>query len=165
MVKSPFILAMMVSISLAHCVYGDEITNITQCMNTSLTSNVLERFPTNATSTVQSCVLSFVKGVVIGDLKTFSSPFSEQIRASEFGFSDLDDIPASVSDEFSALMSSVSNCTNKVISYDETTNNELIRVNITLQRQSANYNRAEVSHLDITQTSNGWYIVNWDVDE
>ena len=165
MVKSPLILAMAISTTLFHGVYGENITNIIQCMNTNLTSDVLGRFPTDATSTAQNCVLAFVKGGVIGDLKTFASPFSDQIRSSEFGISSLDSIPASVSNEFSMLMSSVSNCASKVIAYSETTNNGLIQACITLHRQGESYNRAEVVHLDITQTNNIWCIINWDVDE
>ena len=165
MVKSPLILAMIASITFACGVHSEDITNIIQCMNTNLTSDVLGRFPTNATSTAQKCVLAFVKGCVNGDLRTFASPFSGQIRSSEFGVPNLDSIPASVSNEFSVLMSSISNCTNKVIAYNETTNNGLIRANITLHRQGVNYNRAEVSHLDIAQTNNVWRIISWDVDE
>jgi len=141
------------------------MTNISQCMNTNLTSDALATFPTNSTLSVQNCVLAFVKGGVNGDLRTFASPFSDEIRISEFGFSSLDSIPASVSNEFSALMSSISNCTCKVISYNETATNGLIRANITLHRQGENYNRAEVSHLDIKQTNGVWRIVSWDVDE
>lgn len=165
MVKTPLMLTMVVSIALINRVYGEDITNISQCINTNLTSEVLDSFPTNATSTIQNCVLAFVKGSVTGDLKTFASPFSDEIRALEFGVSRLDSIPASVSNEFSALMSSVSNCTSKVISYTEVTNNSLIKANITLHRQGDNYNRNEVAHLDISQTNNIWCIINWDVDE
>lgn len=165
MVKPHLILAMVASITCVCGVHSEDITHIIQCMNTNLTSDVFGRFPTNATSTAQNCVLTFVKGSVNGDLKTFASPFSEQIRSSEFGVPNLDSIPASVSNEFSVLMSSITNCTNKVIAYNETTNNGLIRANITLHRQGLNYNRSEVSHLDIAQTNNVWRIVNWDVDE
>ena len=165
MVKTPLMLTMVVSIALINRVYGEDITNISQCINTNLTSEVLDSFPTNATSTIQNCVLAFVKGSVTGDLKTFASPFSDEIRALEFGVSRLDSIPASVNNEFSALMSSVSNCTSKVISYTEVTNNSLIKANITLHRQGDNYNRNEVAHLDISQTNNIWCIINWDVDE
>lgn len=165
MVKTPSIIVMMASTSLFCGVYGEGITNISQCMNTNLTAEVLATFPTNPTSTVQNCVLSFVKGCVSGDLRTFASPFSDEIRVSEFRVSDLDSIPASVSNEFSVLMSSISNCTCKVISYNETTTNGLTRANITLHRQGENYNRTEVSHLDIRQTNSVWCIVNWEVDE
>lgn len=165
MVKSHVILATVVSTTLVYGVYSVNITNISQCMNTNLTSDVLAKFPTNSTSTAQNCVLAFVKGSVSGDLKTFAAPFSVEIRASEFGFSYLDSIPASASNEFSVLMSSIPNCTNKVISYSETTNNGLIRANITIHRQGKNHNRSEVSHLDITQTNNVWQIIHWDVDE
>lgn len=134
-------------------------------MNTNLTADVLANFPTNTTSTAQNCVLAFVKGSVNGNLRTFASPFTDEIRASEFGFSNLDSIQASVSNEFSVLMSSISNCMNKVISYNEITNNGLIKISITLHRQGENYNRAEVAHLDIAQTNNVWRIVSWDVDE
>ena len=165
MVKSPLILAMATSITLVCGVYSESITNIIQCMNTNLTSDVLMQFPTNATATAQNCVLTFVKGSVNGDLKTFAAPFSGQIRSLEFGVTNLDSIPGSVSNEFAVLMSSISNCTNKVIAYSETTNNGLIRASITLHRQGVNYNRAEVSHLDIVQTNSVWCIINWDVDE
>lgn len=158
-------LTMVVSIALINRVYGEDITNISQCINTNLTSDVLDRFPTNTTSTVQNCVLAFVKGSVTGDLKTFASPFSDEIRALEFGISRLDTIPVSASNEFSVLMLSVSNCTSKVIAYTEITNNSLIKANITLHRQGDNYNRNEVAHLDISQTNNIWCIINWDVDE
>ena len=165
MVKGSSILVMAASISFVCGVCGEGITNISQCMNVNLTSEVLATFPTNATSSAQNCVLAFVKGSVNGDLKTFASPFSEQIRSSEFGVPNLDSIPASVSNEFSTLMLSISNCTSKVIAYGETTNNGLVRANITIHRQGANYNRAEVSHLDMAQTNNAWRIINWDVDE
>ena len=165
MVKSPVILATAAAATFLCVAYGEGITNIIQCINASLTSDVLGQFPTNATASVQNCVLTFVKGSVSGDLKTFASPFSDQIRSSEFGISDLDNVPISVSNEFSVLMSSISNCTNKVIAYDETTSNGLIRSNITIHRQGENYNRAEIVHLDIAQTNNIWSIVNWDVDE
>lgn len=165
MVKSPLFLTMVASIAFVCGVHSEDITNIIQCMNTNLTSDVLGRFPTNATSSAQNCVLTFVKGSVKGDLKTFAAPFSEQIRSSEFGVPNLDSIPASVSNEFSVLMSSISNCTNKVVAYNETTNSGVIRANITLHRQGVNYNRAEVSHLDIAQTNNVWQIISWDVDE
>ncbi|MBR4652446.1 MAG: hypothetical protein IKO72_03730 [Kiritimatiellae bacterium] len=165
MVKPSLIRAIAVSTTLVCGVYSEGITNIIQCINTNLTADVLMQFPTNATATAQNCVLAFVKGSVSGDLKMFASPFSNQILSSEFGVSSLDSIPASVSNEFSVLMLSISNCTNKVISYNETTNNGVIKANITLHRQGENYNRAEVSHLDITQTNNVWRIINWDVDE
>ena len=165
MVKSPSILVAAAICSFVCGVCGEGITNISQCMNTNLTSDVLATFPTNSTSTAQNCVLAFVKGSVSGDLRTFAAPFSEQIRSSEFGIPNLDSIPSSVSNEFSALMSSISNCTNKVIAYSETTSNGLVKANITIHRQGVNYNRAEVSHLDIAQTNNAWRIVNWDVDE
>ena len=165
MVKTPLMFAMVVSTALVSHVYGEDITNISQCINTNLTSDVLNRFPTNATSNVQNCVLAFVKGGVTGDLKTFASPFSDEMRALEFGISSLDSIPASVSNEFFVLMSSISNCTNKVISYTEITTNGLLKVTITLHRQGDNFNRNEVAHLDILQTNNVWRIVNWDVDE
>ena len=165
MVKISLMLVMVASVVLINRVDGEDITNINQCINTNLTSDVLDRFPTNTSSTVQNCVLAFVKGSVTGDLKMFAAPFSDEIRALEFGISRLDTIPASASNEFSVLMLSVSNCTNKVISYNETTNNGLIRVDITLHRQGVNYNRAEMSHLDIVQTNNAWYIISWDVDE
>ena len=164
-VKSPLILAMVASTALVCDVYSEDITNITQCMNTNLTSEVLRWFPTNTTSTVQNCVLAFVKGSVTGDLKTFASPFSDEIRALEFGISRLDTIPVSASNEFSVLMSSVSNCTSKVIVYTEITNNSLIKANIILHRQGDNYNRNEVVRLDISQTNNIWRIINWDADE
>ena len=165
MVKTSLMLVMVASIVLINRVDGENITNINQCININLTSDVLDRFPTNTTSTVQNCVLAFVKGSVTGDLKTFASPFSDEIRALEFGISRLDTIPVSASNEFSVLMSSVSNCTSKVIVYTEITNNSLIKANIILHRQGDNYNRNEVVRLDISQTNNIWRIVCWDVDE
>lgn len=165
MVKLPSILVIAASTTLVCGVYGDGITNISQCMNTSLTAEVLATFPTNTTATAQNCVLAFVKGSVTGDLKTFASPFSDEIRISEFGFHSLNSIPVSVSNEFSALMLSISNCTCKVISYNETVTNGLISANIKLHRQGGNYNRAEVSYLDIKQINGVWRIVSWDVDE
>ena len=165
MVKFPLILAVAASTMMVCGVCSEGITNISQCMNTNLRSDVLGMFPTNATCSGQNCVLAFVKGSVNGDLKTFASPFSDQIRFSEFGVPNLESIPTAVSNEFSALMSSITNCTSKVIAYSETTNNGLIKANITLHRQGVNYNRAEVSHLDIAQTNNAWCIINWGVDE
>ena len=165
MVKTPLMLAIVVSTAWVNCVYSEDITNISQCINMNLTPAVLDRFPTNSTSTAQNCVLAFVKGSVTGELKTFASPFSDEIRALEFGLSSLDSIPASVSNEFSMLMSSITNCTSKVISYTEITNNSLIKANITLHRHGDNYNRSEVVHLDMSQTNNVWNIINWDVDE
>ena len=156
---------MVASITFVCDVHSEDIENIIQCMNTNLTSDILGRFPTNATFTAQNCVLTFVKGSVNGDLKTFASPFSEQIRVLEFGVPNLDSIPASLSNEFSVLMSSISNCANKVVAYNETTNSGVIKASITLHRQGMNYNRAEVSHLDIVHTNNVWHIISWDVDE
>ena len=164
MAKILSILVIAAGTSLVCCVYGEDITNISQCINTNLTSDVLNWFPTNATSNVQNCVLAFVRGGMTGDLKTFASPFSDEIRALEFGISSLDNIPASVSNEFSVLISSISNCTNKVISYTEITNNGLLKVTITFHWQGDNFNRNEVVHFDILQTNNVWRIVNWDVD-
>jgi hypothetical protein len=106
-----------------------------------------------------------VKGSVHGDLRTFALPFSEQIRSSEFGFTNIDYIPAFLSNEFSELMSSISNCTTKVVAYNETTNEGLTKASITMHRIGMNYNRVEVSHLDIAKTNNVWNIVKWDVDE
>lgn len=165
MVKSLRVLALIAGVASAYGVHGNSITNISQCINRNLTTEVLAMFPTNATSSAQSCVLTFVKGSVCGDLRTFATPFSDAICVSEFGFSGIDSIPESVSNEFSVLMSSISNCICKVISYSETITNGLIRANITLHRQGEYYNRAEVSHLDIAQTNNVWHIISWDVDE
>lgn len=162
MVKSSLALIMVVSSTL---VSAGDITNIGQCLNTNLTAEVLCRFPSDSTSTVQKCVLAFVKGSVNGDLKTFASPFSAEIRSSEFGISDLNNIPSSLRNEFSALMTSVSNCTSRVVSYNETTNSGVVKVNITLHRQGIGYNRVEASHLDVVNTNNIWRIINWDVDE
>ncbi len=75
-----------------------------------------------------------VKGSVHGDLRTFALPFSEQIRSSEFGFTSINYIPAFLSNEFSELMSSISNCATKVVAYNETTNEGLIKASITLHR-------------------------------
>jgi hypothetical protein len=72
MVKTSLLLAMAASITFGCSVYGEGITNIIQCMNIALTSDVFKRFPTNATATAQDCVLSFVKGSVHGDLRTFA---------------------------------------------------------------------------------------------
>lgn len=91
-VKSPSIIAIAVSITLVCGAYGDGITNISQCMNTSLTAEVLATFPTNTTATAQNCVLAFVKGSVSGDLRMFASPFLDEIRISEFGFHGLDSV-------------------------------------------------------------------------
>ena len=162
MVKFPLI---FVTALCATLVYGEGIANVNQCMNTNLTADVLSGFPSNATATAQNCVLAFVKGSVNGDLRTFASPFSAEIRSSEFGFSDLENIPATATTEFAALMASISNCTSRIVSYSETTNNGLIKANITIHRQGANHDRAEVAHLDIAQTNNVWSIVSWDVDE
>ena len=144
---------------------SDDITNINQCMNTNLSADILRQFPCHSTSTVQHCVLAFVKGSVNGNLKTFAEPFSAQIRFTEFGISDLNNIPITTENEFSALMTSVSNCENKVVSYDESTNNGVVRATITFRRQGVGYNRTEVSHLDLVETNNYWQITNWDVDE
>jgi hypothetical protein len=92
-------------------------------------------------------------------------PFSEQIRSSEFGFTNIDYIPAFLRNEFSELMSSISNCTTKIVAYNETTNKGLIKASIALHRIGMNYNRVEVSHLDITKTNDVWNIVRWYVDE
>lgn len=162
MVKSILILIMVMSSSL---VWGEDITNINQCLNINLTAEVLCRFPSNPTSTVQNCVLTLVKGSVSGDLGIFVSPFSPEIRSSEFGISDLDNIPGLLRNEFSALMTSVTNCTSRVVSYNETTSNGAARVSMVLHRQGIGYNRAESLHLDIASTNNFWRIVNWDVDE
>ena len=62
-------------------------------------------------------------------------------------------------------MSSISNCATKVVAYNETTNEGLIKASITLHRIGMNYNWIEVSHLDIAKTNNVWNIVKWDVDE
>ena len=113
--------------------FADEITNIEQCMNTNLTADVLSRFPSNPTSSVQSCVLTFVKGSVIGDMRLFASSFSAASRFSEFGIADLDDIPATISKGFFNLMTSVSNCTSKVMSYNEMTNNGVVKGNGVLE--------------------------------
>lgn len=145
--------------------FADEITNIEQCMNTNLTADVLSRFPSNPTSSVQSCVLTFVKGSVIGDMRLFASSFSAASRFSEFGIADLDDIPATISKGFFNLMTSVSNCTSKVMSYNEMTNNGVVKATISLHRHGIGYNRSEVSHLDIVQTNSFWHIMNWDVEE
>ena len=75
MAKTPLMLAIVVSTALVNCVYSEDITNISQCINMNLTPAVLDRFPTNSTSTAQNCVLAFVKGSVTGELKTFASPF------------------------------------------------------------------------------------------
>ena len=159
-VKTSLLLAMAASITFGCSVYGEGITNIIQCMNIALTSDVFKRFPTNATATAQDCVLSFVKGSVHGDLRTFALPFSEQIRSSEFGFTNIDYIPAFLSNEFSELMSSISNCTTKVVAYNETTNEGLTKASITMHRIGMNHNLVEVSHLDIAKTNNVWNIVN-----
>ena len=165
MVKILSFLAMVASASLVCGAHGESITNISQCMNANLTSEILERFPANPTSSVQNCVLAFIKGSVNGDLRTFAAPFSDEIRISEFGISNIDSIPASASDEFSALMSSISNCTSKVISYGEITNNGTVKASVTLHRQGVLYNRNEVVHLDMSQTNQVWRIANWEVDE
>ena len=165
MVKMLSILVMAAGASWVCNADGEGITNISQCINTNLTSDVLERFPTIATSSVQNCVLVFLKGSVNGDLQTFASPFSDEILISEFGIPDVNAIPASASNEFAALMSSVSNCMSKVISYAEITNYSTVKATITLHRQGDYYNRNEVVHLDLLQTNHVWHIVNWDVDE
>ena len=163
MVKSSLVFVVVVGNMLV-CA-GDVITNINQCLNTSLTAEVLNRFSNNATSTVQNCVLTFVKGSVNGDLRMFALPFSAEIRSSEFGISDLNNVSSSLKKEFSELMTSVSNCTSRVVSYSETTNGGVVKVNISIHRQGTGYNRDESSHLDIANTGNGWCIINWDVDE
>lgn len=145
--------------------HGSEISDIRQCMNTNLTNEVLSSFRTNSMVSVQDCVLLFVKGSVTGDLKTFLSPFSAKSRFAEFGISDLDSIPASLSSEFSTLMSSVSNCVTRVTAYSEVTNNSIVRSDITFYRQGMNYNRYETVHLGVSQTNNLWRIKEWDVDE
>lgn len=165
MVNSSLFATTVISTALICSAYGENITNISQCLNVHLTADVLRGFPTNSTSSVQNCVLVFVKGSVNGSLKTFASSFSEEIRSSEFGFSDLDNIPIAVSDEFATLIASVSNCVTKVVSYCEITNKGFVKANITLHRQGECYNRDEVTHLDIVQTNNVWSIINWDVDE
>jgi len=141
------------------------ITNISQCINTDLTAEVLSRFPSNSTVKAQNCVLAFVKGSVNGDLRIFAAPFSDEVRFSEFGISGLDNIPAAISNEFFTLMKSVSNCTSRVILYNEVTNNRGVKADITLRRQGIGYNRVEVCHLDIVHTNNSWRIAQWDVDE
>lgn len=165
MVKLPSLRVIVAITSLVCGVYGEGITNISQCMNTNLTSDVLTMFPADATSSPQRCVLAFVKGSVSGDLRTFASPFASEILASEFGFSSVESIPAAVSNEFATLMSSITNSTCKVISYGEVTTNGLIRAHITLHRQGENYNRAEACYLDISQTNGVWRIVSWDACE
>ena len=50
MAKILSILVIAAGSSLVCCVYGEDITNISQCINTNLTSDVLNWFPTNATS-------------------------------------------------------------------------------------------------------------------
>ncbi len=142
-----------------------DITNVSQCINTNLTAEMLAQFPTNPTLTVQNCVLTFVKGSVNGDLKVFAAPFSAEIRTSELGISDLDNIPIAIRTEFSSLMTSVTNCTSRVTSYAETANNGVVKATLTLRRQGVGYNRVEVAHLDIAQTNGTWRIINWDVDE
>ena len=161
MVKS--IIGCVVLVGALACSGG--ITSVSQCINTNLTAEVLARFPSNSTLTVQNCVLAFVKGSVNGDLKTFAAPFSVEIRSSEFGISDLDNIPIAIRAEFSSLMTSATNCTSKVTSYTETTNNGVVKATIVLRRHGDGYNHVEESHLDIAQTNNTWRIINWDVDE
>ena len=163
MVKLCFALILVVSSTLVFA--GDVITNINQCLNTNLTAEVLCRFPNDATSTVQNCVLTFVRGSVNGDLRMFASPFSPKIRFSEFGISDLNNIPLSLSNEFLALMTSVSNCTSRVMSCNEITNNGVVKVNVTLHRQGDGYNRVETSHLEIMSTNSFCRIISWYVDE
>ena len=165
MVKPSLMFALLAVTALVCDVHSENITSISQCMNTNLTEDILAEFPTNATASAQNCVLTFVKGSVNGNLKTFASPFSDEICTSEFGFSDLNNIPVSIRNEFSALMAPISNCTSKVISYSEIASNGLIKVDIALHRQGENYSRAEVAHLDIAQTNILWRIINWDVDE
>ncbi len=162
MVRILLLAVMLMDVSFALC--GD-IVDIRQCMNTNLTTEVLSRFPTNATTSVQNCVLFFVRGSVEGNLRTFLTPFSREMRVSEFGVSDLNDIPLSMKNEFSALMSSVSNCVSQVGVYSETTNSGHVRCDLEIQRRGENYNRSEIVHLDIVQTNSFWQIINWDVDE
>lgn len=144
---------------------GEGITNIAQCMNTNLTADVLACFPSNCNATVQNCVLTFVKGGVEGDLRTFASPFSTEVMLSEFGIADLDDIPSPIQNEFSTLMNSMSNSTVRIVSYSETTNSGVVKANISLHRQALGYNRIEAVHLDLSQTNDVWCITNWDADE
>lgn len=167
MVKTLLIKPILGLVVMGCCTWvsADGITSVGQCMNTNLTADILRQFPSNATSAVQNCVLAFIKGSVNGDLNVFAEPFSPEIRFSEFGISDLDNISAATRNEFSALMASVSNCTCKVVSYSEMTNNGIVKASITLHRQGAGYNRVEVAHLDMAQTNTFWRIVNWDVDE
>lgn len=165
MVKGLVVIAMMVSNMFIYSARSENITNIIQCINTNLTSDVLERFPTNATYSVHSCVLNFIKGSVVGDLKIFAAPFSEQLLFSEFKIYNLENIPASLSHEFSMLMSSISNSTTKVISYSETISNGMIRANIMIHRQGLHLNRSENVHLEIMEINNKWRISDWNVDE
>ena len=149
----------------AVALHSREITDIRQCMNTNLTEDVLSSFRTNSIASVQDCILLFVKGSVSGDLRTFLEPFSDEARASEFGVSNLDCIPPTLSSEFSALMSSVSNCVSQVTFYSEATNNGIVKSKITLHRLGANYNRAETVYLDVSLSNNIWRVRKWDVDE
>ena len=162
MVKSQLVIAAVVYSTLA-C--GQGITNINQCINTELTADVLASFPTNSVLTAQNCVLSFIKGSVEGDLRTFASPFSVEIRSSEFGFSDLNSIPTAEENEFLAVMTSISNSATRIVSYSEITSNGLVKSSIAFHRQGVGYNRDEVVHLEIAQTNGVWQIVNWEADE
>lgn len=155
----------MFALSCCAFAYGECITNIVQCMNTNLTADVLARFPSNCNATVQNCVLTFVKGGVEGDLRTFASPFSTEVLSSEFGITNLDDIPSSIQNEFATLMNSISNSAVRIVSYCETTTSGVVKANISLHRQALGYNRIEVVHLDLSQTNDVWCITNWDADE
>ena len=165
MARFTLTLSLAIFLTFTTSVFCQDITNVWQCINLELTDDVLDSFPSDATSSVQNCALAFVKGSVTGDLKTFALPFSDEIRSSEFGIADLNNIPAALTNEFSTLMASISNCTTRLISYSETNSNGVFKVNLNLQRQGRGYNRAEMARLDIVQTNAAWRIVNWDIDE
>lgn len=142
-----------------------EVTNVFPYVSQPLTENVLQTFPRCSNVTVSSAFLGFVRGSVTGDLISFLSPMSDELRLERVGCSTLEGISTNAVTAFSQFVRE-GGFTNVFLSaYAEIPTNGNVLVKTTMVSSTGSMVKTNNMALVFGLVGAEWRITAWDVEE
>lgn len=142
-----------------------QITNVTQCLNIPLSPSILETIDSFDCSTSQTSFLGFVKGAITGDFKSFLRPMSDELRIEECGFSDLDCVSSTMTNDFYNIVLQMGFSNHVLSAFSEINTNDYRLLSGMLQSQKGLMTKASKIELRMMETNGEWRIYQWDVED
>lgn len=157
MVKRLSVISVLLSIG---CAFATPVTNVSQILNVSLDSGVLNGIITDA-STPDRLYLSFVKATAVSDLPLFLSLFDNDYAMAEYGMCSTNALPQNQILDFARFVGG-GGVTNRIVeSYSSSVTNEIANISSLVKLYTRFGTMDETCKLMMRRVNNEWKIYRW----